>query len=379
MAFKSIDDFSAIVEGIYDCALAPDKWREMLPRIARYMDSDTSTFAIYDTLNGERHRYYDYGIAEAAVRSYFEVFAPLNPTLEAKAVFGVGEPYTLRMVLDEAEYLDSRFYKEWAKPNGQGDIMGVTAMRVGSRMATHAVSRLDHRPNYSKDDLQRYRLLVPHVCRSLSISDAIELKTVTSLSLADALDAVRAGVFLLGRNQQLLHMNEAGARMTARGDAITIANGRLLAVDGGSRTALHDAIATASAVDQTGVTVPPTVALHSPNASGLIANVLPLRDGRRFDVAKPVAAVVAVFVHSPEDATPFPGQAFAQLYGLTAGELRVALAIAPGLGVQETAEALGVSTTTVKTHLARIFVKTGSRGQTELIALLQRATGPVRQ
>jgi DNA-binding CsgD family transcriptional regulator len=72
-----------------------------------------------------------------------------------------------------------------------------------------------------------------------------------------------------------------------------------------------------------------------------------------------------------------PGEAFAKLYGLTGGELRVVLAVAPGLGAMEAAELLGLSEPTVRTHLQRSFEKTGTTRQTELIRLLMASMPPI--
>ena len=46
---------------------------------------------------------------------------------------------------------------------------------------------------------------------------------------------------------------------------------------------------------------------------------------------------------------PMPGEAFAKLYGLTGGELRVAMAMATNLTPQEVADMLGIGLQTVKT------------------------------
>ena len=75
---------------------------------------------------------------------------------------------------------------------------------------------------------------------------------------------------------------------------------------------------------------------------------------------------------------PFPGEAFATLYGLTGSELRVLLAVAPGLGVKEAAEMLGISDTTAKTHLQHVHAKTNTSKQTELMHLFMRSTPPVK-
>jgi DNA-binding CsgD family transcriptional regulator len=45
--------------------------------------------------------------------------------------------------------------------------------------------------------------------------------------------------------------------------------------------------------------------------------------------------------------------------------------------VAETAEALGIAETTTKTHLQRIFSKTGTSRQADLVRLVAGYTGPV--
>ena len=91
--------------------------------------------------------------------------------------------------------------------------------------------------------------------------------------------------------------------------------------------------------------------------------------GERRNIGGAFAATAAIFVQDPIVVPPFPGEAFAKLYGLTGGELRVLLAMAPGLGVKEAAEMLGIGETTAKTHLQHIYAKTGTSKQTELMHL----------
>ena len=74
---------------------------------------------------------------------------------------------------------------------------------------------------------------------------------------------------------------------------------------------------------------------------------------------------------------PVSGEAFAKLYSLTASELRVLLAMVPGLSVKEAAEMLGIGENTAKTHLHHIHSKTGTSKQTELVHLFMSSTPPV--
>jgi DNA-binding CsgD family transcriptional regulator len=119
------------------------------------------------------------------------------------------------------------------------------------------------------------------------------------------------------------------------------------------------------------------LAFPDDESSGLVGAVLPLGHGERASVGSDFASTAAIFVQDPIVVPPFPGEAFAKLYDLTGSELRVLLAMAPGLSVKESAEMLGISETTAKTHLQHIFAKTGTSKQTELMHLFISSTPPV--
>ena len=57
--------------------------------------------------------------------------------------------------------------------------------------------------------------------------------------------------------------------------------------------------------------------------------------------------------------------------------MRVLFALVEGGGVPEVAASLGIAETTVKTHLARLFAKTGARRQAELVKLVAGFAVPV--
>lgn len=208
------------------------------------------------------------------------------------------------------------------------------------------------------------------------ISDALDLKTVTSQALESTLDGLSAGVYLAARDRRIVYLNAAARKQVASSAALTIVENRLLPVDAIAAARLNGALAEAAGEGTQGSSGALSVALPCTGGPGLIATVLPLERGRRASISRPFAAVAAIFVQDPKASPPLPGEAFAKLYGLTPSELRIVLAIAPGLQLQETAEMLGLSLATVKSHLARIFQKTGTSRQPELVALLLRSSPP---
>ena len=78
------------------------------------------------------------------------------------------------------------------------------------------------------------------------------------------------------------------------------------------------------------------------------------------------------FIADPDTLPVLPTEQIRGLYGLTAAEAEVALAVLDGEGVGAIADGLGISVATARTHLHRIFEKTvpnGKRGSCALFLI----------
>jgi len=195
--------------------------------------------------------------------------------------------------------------------------------------------------------------------------------------LEATLDGLAAGVFLTGRDGRIVYMNAAAERQVKTGNALRIVGNRLVATDPEARIALVKATDEV-AKDEIDMRGGYSLAIPDPGGAGYVATLLPLERGRRQSIVAPFAASVALFVQEPAQVAPMPGEAFARLYGLTGGEFRVLLALAQGLGAKEAADMLGIGEPTVRTHLQRIFSKTSTSRQVQLLQLLQSSTPPTK-
>ena len=211
--------------------------------------------------------------------------------------------------------------------------------------------------------------------QAVAISDALNLTTIRSDALEATLNALTSGVYLTDRHGQIAYMNRAAEHQVRTSNAICVANSHLSAVDRKARLALDRAINEVTGDEAAPLTGSFTIALPAGENAGLIATVLPLARGEHHSGA--FSGTVAIFVQDPIVMSPFPGQAFAELYGLTTSELRVLLAMVPGLSVKEAANVLGIGENTAKTHLQHIHSKTGTSKQTELVHLFMSSTPPV--
>ena len=84
-----------------------------------------------------------------------------------------------------------------------------------------------------------------------------------------------------------------------------------------------------------------------------------------------------MFVRRAALAVPSAPQAIGSAFKLTPTELRVLLAIVEVGGVPEVATAFGVADTTIRTHVSRLFEKTGTARQADLVKLVAGYATPL--
>jgi DNA-binding CsgD family transcriptional regulator/PAS domain-containing protein len=371
------EHLSTVIGAVYDCALEPQRWPEALGQIVEAADCVAAVLGIHSVNVADST--FQFGFDPAHLALYASKYVALNPLVPAAMLAPVGEVMTLASLCDETELLESRFYKEWCKPAHIKHGLIVKPLHSNT-VVVLTLNRGDWQPPVGEPEVRWLRLLVPHITRSLTISSAFELRSIAADALEATIDGLTTAVFLTTSDGTLVFANRAGERMLADGTAVRLADRRLAAVDARAHSALAHAVAAGSRLAiaaRPDNAMAASIALPVGAGPGYVATVLPLDGNTRRGPMMPHSATSAVFIQSPQVAAPFPGEAFARLYGLTGGELRVLLALAQGQDPSGAAEMLGIGESTVRTHLLRIFAKTGTHRQAELVALLMSSTPPV--
>ena len=371
----SAQALSDTIGKIYDCALDPQQWPDTCRSIADLCESTAGGICVHDMRHVQNDQLFVFGYQPEFLERLGKHYAQ-SPMAAADIVSNIGDVSALSM--ERYELLESGFFREVLKPFGLVDIIWFPALRTGGRMASMHASRNEKAPHYQQREISLFRLLSPHVCRALAISDALDIRALRSEMLERTLDGLVAGVFLTARDGRVVYMNATAERQVKTGNSIRIVNHRIFPTDPAARAALSKAIDEASR-DDIGMDMNEhSLAIPDVDGAGYVATLLPVDRGQRRGIIAPFAASVAVFTKDPIQAPLMPGEAFARLYKLTGGELRVLLALAQGLGATEAADMLGISEPTVRTHLQRIFSKTDTPRQADLLRLFQNSTPPIR-
>jgi DNA-binding CsgD family transcriptional regulator len=112
------------------------------------------------------------------------------------------------------------------------------------------------------------------------------------------------------------------------------------------------------------------VPLEAPEGERYIAHVLPLTAGARRRAGIAYDAVAVAFVQKVAVDVSSASDALLKAYNLTTMELTVLLRVVQLGGGPIVAQDLGISETTVRTHLKHVFQKTGTHRQADLAKLV---------
>ena len=367
---------SCLIANIYDAALDAALWPDVLHEIANFVGGQAAGLLSKDSVSKTGIATYHAGVDPHYLQLYAQIYCKFDP-MAALHFFDIEQVVSIPELIVFDEFCQGRFYQEWVKPQGWLDAANTVLDKSVTSYAYLSIIRNETAGMVDDEMRRRMRLVVPHVRRAVLIGRAIDLKTAEAASLADTLDGLGAGMFLIDRTGRIVHANAAGHAILQADDYLRAAGGRLVANEPHVNRTLHDMFSAAGGGDaelgSKGIAVP----LLASDGTRHVAHVLPLTSGARRRAHTAYAAVAALFVHRAALETPSPPEAIAKTYRLTPTELRVLLAIVKVGGVPEVAEALGVAAETVKTHLGHLYEKTGARRQADLVKLVAGFSSPL--
>ena len=368
---------SGLIGGIYDAALEPLHWPAVLRRAAEFVGGPAAGLFSKDASSKTGFATYGVGIEDHYKQLYFEKYIKLDPATTGHFFAEVEEPMATADLVPYDEFLQSRFYLEWAKPQGFVDFVASVLDKSVTSAAMFGVFRHERDGVADEDTRRRMRLIVPHIRRSVLIGRLIDLKTAEAETFSGVLDSLSAGMFLVDAAGRIVHANAAGLTMLSMGEPLRSLNGIFCASDPQADKHLLEVFAAAGegdvAIGIKGIAVP----LADGKGGRHVAHVLPLTAGARNKAGAAYRAVAAVFVREAALDMASPPELVAKAFKLTPTELRILLAIVEVGGVPEVAVALGIAESTVKTHLGRLFEKTGAKRQADLVKIFASYATPL--
>jgi DNA-binding CsgD family transcriptional regulator len=365
------EQVSRLVGEIYDAALDQALWPSVLEKTCEFVQGQCAGLVGEDFLKGAGQFYFSWGLDPEYERLYLDKYIKLNTAgMIALCSTKPGDVFSTELLMPYDEFLASRLYLEWAKPQGFCDIVAALLEKSTTSFTNLGIVRHERQGIADEATRRRMALLVPHFQRSANIGKVIALPKLEAAALADTLDALPTALFLVAADAQIVHANASGQAMLADGFVLQRLDGRLAPANPETARSLHDIFSAAEQGDAGVGARGAAILLSATSDAQFVAHVLPLTSGTRRHVGASYACVAAVFVRKIGPDLPHPVAAFAEHYRLTPAELRVTMGIMNVGGVREVAPVLGISATTARTHLQHVFEKTGTNRQADLVKLV---------
>ena len=375
-------DRTDLIAAIYDAVIDPSDWDNVIGRIVRATGSVGGVIGIHQVDRSARRIISarvpaTFNIDPYYANAFAQTYHKINP-LDAAVLLAVpGKVVAASYITQTDSFRASTFYNEFLRPQGQADSVGIGLFRTSTATGYLALARSPGAICIEPAEWHLLESLAPHLQRAAALHQLLAWSNATSDSLGAAVAAAGFGVFLLTGDCRVIRANAKAEDLVRLGISLRYEQGRLTAANPALTARLnrlvHQGVLSANAEGDVGGTLE---LRGGDDRAPLLAHVIPLAANRAvsiFDIDQPAAAV---FIVDPAADFGARVRRFASRFRLTPGETRVVAVIIGGEGLQAATERLKISRATVRTHLDRIFSKTETNRQTELIRRFFEMSSP---
>lgn len=361
------------IHDVYRCAVDELSWRDVLKPLMQEMRATCAGVVKHSIAPIGAEVLVRVDVDPAAERAYVDQFVHENPVMNCLSAMPLGYVTTGSGAVDENFYFATRFYNEWQKPADFADNMGVSLARRQGQFVMLSLPRSFKVGVYSRDDIRKISTYVPHLVRAFNIWMRLRASEAQAGWMSEALDQMAQGLIIMGSNQLILYANKGAEKLLTDGALLQRVNFRLRVADDEVAARL-DAILRlfeTGAADETqeyGLAVS-----RGPDRTPLFLRVQPplgIRPGQR-KLGLP-QAVAFIHVVDPEERGAMSFALVGEVYNLTAGETRFLETLVRTESVSATTDTLAIKDTTARTHLQRIYQKTGADSLARLLSLVHR-------
>lgn len=358
-----------LVSEIYRALFGAAPIAHALRELAALTDSDKALWGNFDLQQKTGSIVDFYNFAPDFVQEFNSKAASQNPWL-AKSQYYQAEGLIWRgsRILPARELLATPFYSEFLAPQRIYHTLHIV-IAVSAERVTHVIlTRPEHQPDYSDVDFDVARCFAFHARQAAESHRMIEAQTMIRAGLAEVVGDAALGVAIL-EPPAVIYTSETCDRILASLGAPM--NSRRLSSS--PRTGVvHFPRAVADAINSHHNGSIKRLIINRPNGTGrVLVNIKGLNYQSPGQPECRRMLIVSFFDLSQK--VPIDEDLLQSAYDLTASEIRVCSLLANNESVEGVAEKLRISPNTARTHIKRIYSKTGSSRQSDLVKLMMNA------
>ena len=355
-------NYDKVIDALYAGILTPDGFRDSLLSLNQEFNTESCWVVVWDRLADLIRVCGAAGIPNEFQAAYESHYQRNDPAKETFHTVPVAQWWIDSREMGSQRIQRSSFHQEFLRPFGMASYMGSPVFR--SEEHEIALSFLNRRNAgmFTAEHTQSLDRIIPHLRNAVLLQQKF-LALASAQTLGQSvLEHLHFGLAVINARMQVLLENSAGrAWLGALGSRRAWTQSLR-----GEQVSFYDLILGACAQ---GAARPQARRLRMADASCCFLVVLPLHATHRFLQGAERSAALVLF-YTPQRQPNVLRSVLRDLFELTPAESRLAIKMADGTPLAEVGEILRLQKETVRSMLKRVFQKTGTHSQAQLLRVL---------
>lgn len=351
-----------LIEAAYAVPIGRGSWEDFLRDLTHTVGGRAAAFVVRgrDTVTLPCVR--GHGYAPESVDSYRATWWRADPLVRTGGRLTTQPPLAWSIAEPDA----GDFLSRWLVPQGLAWAMGAVLSREPD--AGEVLLLVHFAPDArlpSPTALVHLDRLLPHVARAVQIDHKVEAARWEEEASRALVDRLPVGIVMVDAGGRVLSMNRRAEGFVAGADGLTVDRAGILraATAAGSARLLELIGATAESGSSDAILVE-----RPSQRRPFSVLVTPLADGGSEWGLRRAAAMVVI--GDPDLEAEVSPDSLRALYGLTGRQAVLVSELCKGGRLEDVAGTFGISRNTAKVQLSRIFERTNTRRQSELIKMI---------
>lgn len=353
-----------LIDLTYEAAFVPELWPSILDQLGEITRSPAAGIILYEDTRPARFT------ANAMKIDSLGEFVSSDDlwTRNQRIQYFHKHPFT--GFVAAKDYYSKDFLEEDAiylldQRTGLDHQIGTMVPMPSGELVVYAFHRRKGDDPYGPDDIARMNDLHPHLARSGLMAARLSLEPARATASAlQAMGLAAAVMSSTGRVQATNALFDAMPWLF-----LTVAFGGIAIADMAANSLFQEAV---RAVGHRGEAVVRSIPVKArDDRQPLVIHVLPLRRNAH-DIFSGADVLIAATGLNPSNLVPSPS-ILTGLFDLAPSEARLAVALTEGRALKDFAAEAGITFGTARKYLDRIYLKTGTHRQNELVSLLKGA------
>ncbi|MBB4615034.1 helix-turn-helix transcriptional regulator [Novosphingobium taihuense] len=350
---------------VHEGVIAENGWQALTDALRQAVGAAHAnlTFRRTDAPMSDLTSYVSGGPTEDMSRFYFGGFHRTDPLPYYRLM--PGRSYGLADIFAPDDKSAQDQLRLLLQPFGEPHLLILRITEPGGANAWLTVIR--DTPEFSRTERELIEALGRHLGIALQAYVRLNDTQARLAAYTSAMGRLNVGIVTLTADGRIIDADHVVSRLLIQGEIMgRDPHGRLTLADGTAARALGAALRDFTR-DRTGRSR--AVRL----SEGKRADMLLLPVAER-PVTGPFTPVLRAYVHIDHETAGDSLESLMEMFRLTRSEAKLAFALCEGHTLAESAERLGVTLQTARTYSKRIFQKTGTRRQAELVRTLLTST-----